>query len=342
MLKELKDLSEKGIISLFQLINLCKSGSRSAPAPGGYMSNKATQGAGAPCYPNVNLLFEHSLFLLTIFILLSSLPAQACTLWGSAEKDKGTIFAKNRDWAYKDITLIKIFQPKKGFRYFGIFGEKDGKSTGVKAGINEKGLVVLSATASSLPKKERIYRGKGKIAINGYILSHYSNVDEVLKNEKIFSRCNPAFIVVGDRNKAMVIEIVPGGKYSYKTVKSGVLYHSNHYFQDPDFDKFNRKPAESSRVRLKRIRSLLGKKEKGWTLEDFIEISKNEEDGADNSLWRKGSTPKKSRTLATFIVQIPEKGSPVVYIRRADYGKPVEERRFVIDGLFWEKDLHKN
>lgn len=282
------------------------------------------------------------ILLLAVFILICSLPVSACTLWGSVEKDKGTIFAKNRDWAYKDSTLIKKFQPKKGYRYFGIFGEKDGKSTGVKAGINEKGLVVLSATASSLPKKERIYRGKDKIAINGYVLSHYSTVDEVLKNEGIFSRCNPAFIVVGDRNKAVIVEIAPGGKYSYKTVKSGVFYHANHYFQEPGFDKFNRKPAESSRVRLKRIGSLLGRKAEGWTPEDFIEISKNEEDGPDNSLWRKGSSPKESRTLATFIAEIPEKGSPVVYIRRADYGKPVDEKKYIIDSTFWKSEFEKD
>lgn len=315
------------------------------------------------------LVFSLIFFLASIIIMGTS-PAHACTLWGSVEKsadgasvssckdsawgrpvpefarhrgkiDGKVVFAKNRDWAYKDITLTKIFKPQKGFRYFGIFGDKDGKSTGVKAGINEKGLVVLSATASSLHKKERIYRGKDKIAINGYVLSHYSNVDEVLNNKKIFSRCNPAFVVVGDRNKAAVVEVAPGGKYSYKIVNKGVFCHTNHYFQEPDFDKFNRKPAESSRVRLKRIRSLLESKDRGWRLEDFIGISKNEEDGPDNSLWRKGSSPKESRTLATFIVEIPENGFPVVYIRRADFGKPVEERRFVIDGLFWDGDLEK-
>ncbi len=283
------------------------------------------------------------IFLFTIFVFASTLPVNACTLWGSVEKSNNgygrVIFAKNRDWSYKESTLIKKFQPKKGLRYFGIFGEKDGKSTGVKAGINEKGLVVLSATASSLPKKERIYRGKEKITINGYILSNYSDVDEVLKNEEIFSRCNPAFLVVGDRNKAVVLEIAPGGIYSYKIVKSGVFYHTNHYFLTPGFDKYNKKPVESSRTRLSRIRSLLGKKEKGRTIEDFIRISKNEDDGPDNSLWRKGSSPEKSRTLAAFIVEIPEKGFPVVYIRRADYGKPIEEKRFVIEDSFWETEL---
>jgi len=43
--------------------------------------------------------------------------------------------------------------------------------------------------------------------------------------------------------------------------------------------------------------------------------------GADYSIWRTGSAPRKTRTLATWLVSIPALGSPRLYLKTADPGE---------------------
>ncbi|MCD4782458.1 MAG: C45 family peptidase [Candidatus Eremiobacteraeota bacterium] len=277
--------------------------------------------------------------LFLFFINIES-PARACTLWGSAGEfsvDSSTIIAKNRDWKPDSLTVVKKAQKKDGYRYFGIFGEENGKSTGLKAGVNETGLSLVSATASSIPKKERKYPGK-KFSINTLILSKFDSVDAVLKEREIFSRYKPCFFMIGDKHKIAVIEVAPGGKISVKETENGILYHTNHYFAKTEFEKNNKKKSTSSKIRLKRLSALLDSREKPLSMQDFIKISLDRNDGADNSIWRTGSTPKKSRTLATFIVEIPKTGPTKVFIRTADPGKERTEYRFILDDDFWNRE----
>jgi len=53
---------------------------------------------------------------------------------------------KNRDWWPDHRHEIKRVTPKPGFRYYGLFATGNDEP-GLKAGVNEKGLVVVSATA---------------------------------------------------------------------------------------------------------------------------------------------------------------------------------------------------
>lgn len=278
--------------------------------------------------------------LLFLFFLNIKSAARACTLWGSTGEysvDSSTILAKNRDWKADNVTVIKKAQKKDGYKYFGIFGEKNGKSTGLKAGVNEMGLALVSATASSIPKKERKYPGK-KFSINTLILSKFDSVDAVLKEREIFSRYKPCFFMIGDKHKIAVIEVAPGGKISVKETENGIIYHTNHYISNTEFEKYNKKKSTSSKIRLKRISALLGSRKEPFSMQDFVKISLDRNDGADNSLWRTGSNPKKSRTLATFIVEIPAEEPPKVYIRTADPGKMRKEYRFILDYGFWNQE----
>jgi len=280
------------------------------------------------------------LSLLFLFFLNINSHARACTLWGSTGKfsaGESTIIAKNRDWKPDNVTIIKKGRKKGGYRYFGIFGEKNGKSTGIKAGVNEKGFAIVSATASSIPKKERKFPGK-KFSMNTTILSKFDSVDAVLKEKEIFSRYRPCFFMIGDKNKIAVIEVGPGGKVSVRVAENGILYHTNHYVSNTEFMKFNKKKSKSSKTRFRRISTLLDSYKEPLTVEDFTKVSMDQNDGADNSIWRTGSTPKKSRTLATFIVEIPKTGASKVFIRTADPGKEKKEFRFVLDDEFWGSD----
>ena len=76
---------------------------------------------------------------------LSPMPALACTLWGAAgaAANGGTLISKNRDWAPDHHQVLKKVHPKKGWAYFGLYAEGNGDA-GLKAGVNEKGLTIVS------------------------------------------------------------------------------------------------------------------------------------------------------------------------------------------------------
>jgi isopenicillin-N N-acyltransferase like protein len=272
---------------------------------------------------------------LFLFALSEMFP---CTLWsaaGESVKNGGTLIAKNRDWApdHKQV-MKKISATKDNFAYFGLYAEDD-DAPGFKAGINEKNLVVVTASASSIPKKVRL-EIKNKKNLVRTILSKYTSVAEVLKDKKIFETRIPMFYMIADKNEIAYIEISIDGEYSITTKKSGVLYHTNHYLE-PNFASSNIKIGKSSQTRLKRVEELLTKNKSFFGLDDFTAISNDRNDGANNSIWRTGSKPGAERTLAAWIVELPKEGVPAVYVKLANPDEPIQEFRYKIDEEFWKK-----
>jgi hypothetical protein len=90
-------------------------------------------------------------------------------------------------------------------------------------------------------------------------------------------------------------------------------------------------------VRLERIQRLLAMRPRPLTLADFISFSGDRHDGPDYGIWRSGSTPKKIRTLASWIVRLPANGPPTLYVKLANPGEPPATRRLQLDTSFWEK-----
>lgn len=82
-----------------------------------------------------------------------------------------------------------------------------------------------------------------------------------------------------------------------------------------------RKPGASSTKRSARIEELLKNPGSPYTVDDFIRFSEDKTAGADNSIWRTGSAPHKTRTLATWVVSIPASGSPRLYLKTANPGE---------------------
>jgi hypothetical protein len=93
-----------------------------------------------------------------LLLFLTPHPAQACTLFaamGSSVQGGGTIIAKNRDRCPL-ASGLKVFVPPAGYRYLGLVSLASPNAPAV-AGINEKGLVVVDATPSSLaPRRKTI------------------------------------------------------------------------------------------------------------------------------------------------------------------------------------------
>jgi len=101
-----------------------------------------------------------------ILWLLSSQPSEACTLWGAvgtAVEGGGTLVAKNRDWAPDHFQELALLRPRRDFNRL-VLRAVGGEEPGVKAGVNEKGLVIVSATANQVPARRARQGGAEKRA----------------------------------------------------------------------------------------------------------------------------------------------------------------------------------
>jgi isopenicillin-N N-acyltransferase like protein len=264
-----------------------------------------------------------------LLILADATDLPACTLWAAAGKrvaHGGCLIATNRDWSPEPDEVHSV-RPPTGFRYLGLFPIRNGTRKGVVAGVNEKGLVVVAASASSIPGEEREEGGKG---VTHQLLSVFSTVDLVLENKALFSRTHPSIYLIADRSQAAWIEVAPGERYAIRNIKSGILAHTNHYLDGTLFDA-NVKIGSSSRTRLARVVSLLNSRTAPLTLEDFIVFSQDRSDGPDDSLWRTGGSPAGERTLASWIVSLPPKAPPELFVRLANPGEPERTMRMTLD-----------
>ncbi len=274
-------------------------------------------------------------FLLWVMIQTSA-SLNACTLWGAAgtSASGGTIVIKNRDWKPDHMQVLKMRRGKTGYAYFGLCTVYEGTSTeGLAAGVNEKGLTAFTAAASTIPssmwKEEPVKR-----SFTTGLLTDYANCDEILaKKDAIFSSLRPAFIMIADRKKILMVEVALKGKYAVKTVDNDVVVHSNH-FHDPSLSEFNVKVGESSLKRFYRITHLMKTTPRPFTTESFAALSKDQNDGPDNSLWRTG---KIARTLASWIVESPARGAQKLRVLIANPGQQEQTHCFVLDEKFWKE-----
>ncbi len=270
--------------------------------------------------------------LLAVFHLSHS-PVRACTLWAAAGdewvKGGGTLIVKNRDWRPDHQQEVRLTTPKSGFRYFGLYAL--GKtSSGIKAGINEHGLVVVTATAGAIPEKERV-KMKGAGGVTSRLLSGCDSVESALQKKELF--VGPQYIMLADRKHIAYVEIGDKGRHAIRCVDKGILYHTNHYLE-PSMLEWNRAIGESSRIRCERIKELLEGTPRPYTLNDFAAMSKDQHAGPDNSIHRTGSSEKVSATLACWIVALPPEGSPRLWLRILNPGKPERLIEADVDDIF--------
>ena len=250
--------------------------------------------------------------LLIAITLLLTAPVEACTLFaanGSVVDDGGTLLVKNRDWEPNQHQVIKSVPSKDGYSYFGLYAE--GTAAGMKAGINEKGLTVVSATAGSIPSKERknMLNKAGSLA---KLLKECASVEEALTRTDLF--LGPKILMLADKKSVATIEIGPEGKFSIEQKENDYTCHTNHYVAE-DMLNFNKKIGQSSQKRYERICQLLDDASSPFSLDVFLNFSNDRNDGPDNSIFRLGSNPANTRTMAVWAVKIPLDSSPEVYVR---------------------------
>jgi hypothetical protein len=75
-----------------------------------------------------------------------------------------------------------------------------------------------------------------------------------------------------------------------------------------------------------------------FTFADFLVFSQDRHAGPDTSINRLGSTPRKTRTLATFVVQLSD-DAPHVFIRMSNPGEPDTVVNFRLEPALWVSGL---
>lgn len=275
-------------------------------------------------------------YLTVIPFLLFSFPSYACTGWAAMNDDGKVLIAKNRD-AIPTEEYVEMRHPSEGFSYLGLFADGNTSETAsekeLKAGVNDQGLVMISLSAKTvlgeLEKTSQI-KEQGVIAP---ILAHYHSVQEVYENrESIFSKTYPMFYMLADLKNIAYVEITPDHEISMTRQSSGILTHANQYL-NPDFSKFNTINYKSSSLRYNRINELLKqhiKEEKennkiNFSMDDFKEYSIDTTNGPQDSIWRTAKEKDHERTVATFIVELQNGKSPIIYVKLAPSQGTVSE-----------------
>jgi isopenicillin-N N-acyltransferase-like protein len=265
-------------------------------------------------------------------------PARACTLFaaaGESVRGGGALIAKNRDRCPL-ASGLKVFAPQDGYRFLGLVSLDSPREPAV-AGINEKGLVVVDASPSSLaPHQEEDCRA---IPLTQALLTRCASVQEVLAQKKLLSASYPVFEMVADRRQVAVIEIAPGGQVAIQVSDRGALCHTNHYVSG-QMPGANQIACHSSRVRFRRIQELLAGQRRPLAFADFLALSQDRHAGPDNSINRLGSTPDKTRTLATFLVHLVDE-APHIFVRMSNPGGADTIVNFRLEPALWVQGLRE-
>ena len=259
--------------------------------------------------------------------------ARACTLWGAAGADanSGTILSKNRDWKPDHVQTLELHRAKGGFAYFGLYAVGN-DAEGLKEGVNEKGLCVVTATAGSIPKATR-QAEPGRGGVMSTLLQHYATCDQILADqETLFRNRKPTFLMISDSKQILVLEVGLKGRYALKAVESGTAAHSNH-FLDASLINCNSRGGESSAARVARIGELLEKAPRPLGTPAFADMSRDSQGGINNGLWRTGS---RSATLSSWIIETPRSGPPTLRVLLANPGRPEQTNTFVLNDQFWK------
>lgn len=268
--------------------------------------------------------------LFFMFMLLMPEAAGACTLWGAAGafvQDGGTLLVKNRDWRPDHRQKLELVSGS-GILYLALVAEGN-QSGGAKAGVNAQGLSVVSASPPAyLEHDKTLPRTRGLIR---KMLSRCRSVEEALAMSH--DLVGPQFLLLADKQEIACVEIGLDGQYRVERSRNGTLAHTNHY-GSPDLTGLNRdRIGASSQQRRQAIEADLSVGGP-FSPEDFQRFSLQQDAGPDNSIWRTGSRPDGTRTLATWMVGQPEQGEAFLFLRLNNPGEECREYRWSLADLF--------
>lgn len=253
------------------------------------------------------MMIRTFIIFIGLSLIVPSSAAFPCTLFGAignSVQGGAVLIGKTRDRAENSEQAFVEVVPKEGYRYRGI------SMRGVKrvtSGINDKGLVVVSASASGVEKE-------GRVTAVGKILSKASSVDEVMAMVRKGEIQGPVFYLVGDIHKIALLEVIDRHRYEALVKGDGVLFHTNHFILK-DMKDLNRKIGVSSQARLNRIRGLLA--DGPITKERFVAITKDHFDGpGNNSICRhfEKGVRGSERTVSAAVYSLRKGEAPEIWL----------------------------
>lgn len=320
---------------LFMRIRACMATARNAaPTRGAKSPSLAGLSAGAPVISSGSRYGLVVCFLLAASLLWAG-HARACTLWAAAGDrviGGGTLLAKNRDWQPTDHQVLKFIEPESGYQHFALLRDERRKAN-VSAGVNELGLVVVSAS-SPYPRAEARKMPR-TFHLNSKLLVNCASVEEALQREDWF--LGPRFLMLADHKEIALVEIGPEGRVAIKRERLGVLFHTNHYIEE-SLESFNPSVlGKSTQSRLKKIGRFMMSKA-GFSLGDFLLISRSKEGGPGNSIWRDGGSRRSRRTLASWIIHLLPGGDFRLRVTLANPGEKMTHHSFKKEDIFEPHD----
>ncbi len=258
------------------------------------------------------------------FVVLLSLPGffwslgsagLACTLYGAigaAVEGGGVLVGKNRDLAQEEEQVIVREAPRSGPAFVGIASRKSGRIT---AGVNDKGLVIVNASAGSVEDRTRKHIRLEKI------FSQAGSLEGALRLFRQGGMKSPIHYLLADPRHLALLEVFSPERHEIEVVTDGVLTHTNHYLL-PSMGSFNGKIGATSPLRLERIRRLTS--HPPFSPDRFMAFSRDHENGpGGDSICRHHLPGKKSgrATVSALIVRLDSQKSPEVWVR---LGRPCE------------------
>lgn len=255
-------------------------------------------------------------YICSILLVLSLAAASgATTLWGITGDNVvngGTLIAQNFDYNPKcSIKVQFVVSKTTGYRYLADILSGPGINSGVQSGINEKGLAVTSAAA---PLKSAT--SEAKPGFSEWALSGYGSVDDLLADKDKAGDFAPGYYMIADSGKIALIEIAARNQVNAQEVTEGDACYSK------------------NDIAYRRIKELMAGHPGLFGLDDLVTYSQDRHNGPKNSLWRTGTTQTSERTLATWVVSLPDSGAPQAYIRLANTNEG-KNGRLTLDDNFW-------
>jgi isopenicillin-N N-acyltransferase like protein len=235
--------------------------------------------------------------------------ALACTLFGaagSAVEGGGVLVGKNRDLPLEEEQIVVRRTPRVGPAFMGIASRKSGRIT---AGVNDKGLVIVTASAGSVADRTRKHLRLEEI------LERVTSVEGALRVLRQAGMISPIHYLLADPGRLAVLEVFDGEHHAVREIADGVLTHTNHYLL-PSMSSFNGKIGRSSRLRLERIRKLMSRPP--FSPETFMAFSRDHGSGpGGDSLCRHPLPGKKTAnvTVSAWVVRIDPRHPPDIRVR---------------------------
>ena len=276
-------------------------------------------------------------------LMFSSPPSDACTTFasiGAANDEGGMKIAKNRDSlsAYQQLE-VKNEQGENA--YLGLFYNYMDKKPYpfIAAGINEYGLTVVNNEASSIYHSSK-FNDADQSAVIYKLLKDYRSVNDVLKDkEKLFGDGKANFLIIADEMDAVMVEVGPTkGSFALKKAidNDNRLYHTNHYVLR-SMGQFNKSFYADSQDRYTEIKELMHEGRGKLTMQgNYYHAINGSHNGPANSIFR-------FITVASWVVDYPENGIPVLSVWLRAPGKPYERYEVSLTPSFWScppTDLH--